>query len=163
MFLMEVVQFLFILLDCNRWALSLGVNHTKGGIYYEGNNDDVHGNCGSSASAGGGSYIQYKSIRYVGNLHLSLPGLSLFTGESFQGEELYFDGANLRLPSPYVFKSYGFTGKEHWTVFPLTNFSGAAGPSCLIAQNKMVSYAQKGPPVALASLQRGCSKRKPTI
>ena len=141
-----------------RWALSTEQNYTKFGVFYEGGNDEIDGNCGSSASGGGGGdYIQYKAIRFVGNSIVDLPGISLFTRDSFFGEELYFDGTGLRLPNPFLFKSYGFTGKDNWTIFPNINYTGE--PSCLIAQNKVVSYMEsRATPLTVGSIRRGCVK-----
>lgn len=74
---------------------------------------------------------QYKSIEFIGSNDLDTPALSLNTKPRFLGDDLYFDGNFLRLPSPIKFHSYGFTGKENWTLFMNTNFSGPSG--CLEA------------------------------
>lgn len=74
---------------------------------------------------------QYKSIEFIGSNDLDSPALTLNTMPRFLGKDLYFDGNFLRLPSPILFRSYGFTGKENWTLFTNSNFSGAS--ECLDA------------------------------
>lgn len=67
--------------------------------------------------------------------------MSLNTRPRFLGKDLYFDGNFLRLPTSITFYSYGFTGKENWTLFQNTNFSGRS--ECLEAaiDRQFDSYA----------------------
>ncbi|CAL8106990.1 unnamed protein product [Orchesella dallaii] len=82
---------------------------------------------------------QYKSIEFIGANDLDTPALNLNTKPRFLGADLYFDGNFLRLPASLSFHSYGFTGKENWTLYANTNFSGAS--ECLEAAVDKHGYA----------------------
>lgn len=125
-----------------RWALSPVTNFSEIGIFREApekrgdENENILGSC-SSTARGIEDYTKYKSIRHIGNRFIHLPGISFYTKVNFFGEELYFDGTLLKLPTIYQFKSYGFTSKPSWTIFTDLNYTGNV--TCLKSQDKPIT------------------------
>ena len=66
----------------------------------------------------------FESIRHVGNSDLDIPSLSLYKEPFFACQELYFHGNELNLPNIEEFKSFGFTGRDSWTLYSEPNFLG---------------------------------------
>lgn len=96
--------------------------------------------------------MKVQSIRHVGNLESSAPGISLYTGNEFQGYELYFSGNWLQLPKPENFQSVGFTGENNWSVR-----EGQGKMRVCIARNSNsagdISEEMKNYPVAIRARQ----------
>jgi len=148
-----------------RWAIFYGENYTSVGsiLYTSGTPDDRA--CTTNPTKNG-SNPQYKSIRHIGNRELSSEGISFYLGPFFTLEELYFDGLRLNLNQPIRVRSFGFTGKENWTVFEGTEFAGSS--ACLLSSftgDKGTYYDavvyNKDVNLTVGSLRRGCTQALP--
>jgi len=75
-----------------------------------------------------------KSIRHIGNEDMNSAGLSFYTKSNFGGEELYFFGTRLILPSVVNFHSYGYTlgtSGKHFQLFQNQRFQPEYQVGCL--------------------------------
>jgi len=146
------------------WAIFKEANYggVSGILYASGQADDR----ACTNDGVNGTNPQYKSIRHIGNLKLREAGISFYTGTFFTGQELYFNGFSLDLNEGIPVRSFGFTGKDNWTVF---ENPGNVGPSaCLLSD-----YADDSKPydavvynkdlnLTVGSIRRGCDSGEPS-
>jgi hypothetical protein len=101
----------------------------------------------------------FESIRHLGNSDLDRPSLSLYRQPFFASSELFLDGEELSLSGAEEFGSFGFTGRESWTLYSGPNFSGES--VCLLCKcdeegiGVGVTYTPKLSLVA-SSVRKGC-------
>jgi len=102
---------------------------------------------------------EYRSIHPIGAPDLDTSAITFNQKPRFFGDgELAFDGTFLRLPTPMDFNSFGFTGKENWTIYRNTDLSGFS--ECLEASvDSFGNYAvtfHTNKSLTVGSIWRGC-------
>lgn len=150
-----------------RWAIFNGENYSDVSsiLYTSGSPDDRA--CTNDRL--NGTVPNYKSIRHIGNRELRREGISFYVGPFFTGEELYFDGRRLNLNHRILARSFGFTGKDNWTVYDGTDFRGTR--ACLLSaypgdSNETTYDAvvyNKDLNLTIGSIQRGCEDQEQNI
>ena len=149
-----------------RWAIFKEKNFTNiAAVLYASSRPDDQACTNDNLNGSSTTYSQYKSARYIGNSALLQPGLSLYKGKFFSGTELYLDGRKLNLVKSEIFGSYGMTGKENWTIFTNTNYTGDA--TCLLSYSGLSSDVKydrvvynKDIGIRVGSIRRGCFRAR---